>query len=332
MRSSAGWSVVCRGIFRWRLEPCLRRTELRRKIFSQMEREIQDVLRPYVVEIAEAITGRCGHLLIAGPDPQLLAAAQEMIAASTPYRAVHITTQRAVSCDRRIFFVPLEPRPSLQYQALLYYYLELPRKHSCFVCLVSTSSLCLNTLEKRVRSRFRNRIFFIPYLPIDGAKSGKHCQNTKNTAAGRCDLNSKEEGETLPDAAPVKHADLEYSAYPTVAARKRKMFMEKHGLEPFSLSLLFDLLEPIHFALIAIANKRRLRCRDAVEAYRSAVTDVSEVKGARSSVILFCYHDLVDAEIIGTAGDLLVDFGELRSFVQSSCPAYVKKMIERLGR
>lgn len=102
------------------------------------------------------------QFLIVGLDKDELNEVVDKIIDNVEYKAVRVKGKKDTSPDGKLFIIDLENTASMSYQALLYYYLELPLHYNCFICLVSNSSLCLNSFEKRVRSRFKHKIFFIP--------------------------------------------------------------------------------------------------------------------------------------------------------------------------
>lgn len=274
-----------------------------------MDGPTKTALEPVIREIAGLFRDKRGQFLLVGPDMQLLECARSLICEKTKYAPETVTMGRQKFPDRKIFFLNLAGGQSLEYQSLLYYYLELPLSHDCFVCLVSTSSMCLNSLEKRVRSRFKNRVFFVPYLEAQSSKP------RPDVPAG------------VPSKAEAAQSLPHVCISPSLAHKARREFMEKYALEPFTLSYLLDLFEPIHFALIIASRKHKLTPASVLDAYRKATVNINEIKGAGRSNILYCYYDLVDSDIIGAGGALMVDFGECQDFILKNCPLFLRRML-----
>ena len=100
------------------------------------------------------------QFLIVGLDNTVISVVKSYISKNSSYKPVTVTYRKELDPSNKIFFINLENTSAMQYQSLLYYYLELPLKYDCFVCRNSNSCLCLNSFEKRVRSRFKHKIFF----------------------------------------------------------------------------------------------------------------------------------------------------------------------------
>ncbi|KAI5173294.1 origin recognition complex subunit 4 [Pancytospora epiphaga] len=276
-----------------------------------MDESIETALGPIVKEISKVFKKEKGQFLIVGPDRTLLDHLKEIIAVESGYTPVTVTRDRPSNPKNKIFFLNLLPTQSIEYQSLLYYYLELPLKRRCFVCLISTSSMCLNTLEKRVLSRFKNFTFFVPYLESGLLK----------------EIPSEDLTKTGTDCFLPKPSNI----IPSVEQRKKCEFMMKHGLVPFTVAFVLDFFEPIHFALIMAAKRYNITFLNVVSIFRKLTVNVNEMKGAEENQVLFCYYDLVDFGIISEQGSLIVDFGECHSFIINNCPLYIKKMLRTLG-
>lgn len=98
-------------------------------------------------------------------------------------------------------------------------------------------------------------------------------------------------------------------------------------MEIFNFDFLFDLLEPVHFAILLIVYKTRINYKNIYEVFRKAVVDIGALKGVKNNVILYSYFDLLDAGLISNSGQFLIDFCELQDFINKHCPVYIKNMI-----
>lgn len=128
---------------------------------------LDDFLQPYILQINNLLKSESGQFMIVGMDRSIINTLVTKIAEEHEYSTVIVKKQKHEDPEEKFFILNLENKLSIEYQSLLYYYLELPMKHRCFVCFVTTSSQALNFFEKRVRSRFKNRIFFIPYIDLE---------------------------------------------------------------------------------------------------------------------------------------------------------------------
>ena len=101
-------------------------------------------------------------------------------------------------------------------------------------------------------------------------------------------------------------------------------------MEQFFLDFLLDLFESIHFVLIFISHKKKIKLHNCYESFKAFVVNVNELKGVGSYKVLYCYYDLMEANILNSAEDLLIDFEEFRDFANKNGPEYIKNMIHRL--
>lgn len=249
--------------------------------------DVEEFIRPHLSQIKTVLKTGSGQFMVVGMDKTVLEEIVRHFPGLTRYEVVPVENQRDLEPERKLFVLELENNSSIGYQSLLYYYLELPSAHKCFVCLISTSSLALEFFEKRVRSRFKNRIFFVPCL----------------TAEDKYEISS------------------------SIAARSQKAIMEKYGLPRFSSEMIFDLLEPLHFALLGIAFHHTLNIQKCYEQFKMAVLNTPELKKTPSTRVLFGVFDLLDSGLINSVGQPCVDYGEFKAFVAGHCPLYIKKLI-----
>lgn len=211
------------------------------------------------------------------------------------YTRINVINERDPSPDNKIFFIKLENKSSIMHQSLLYYYLELPMNSNCIVCLLSTSALCLNIFEKRVRSRFKNKIFFIPYL-------------------FNKDFNNKD-----------SNTNINYVG-PTVNAVKQHELLKSTNLDQFSLEFIFSLFNPLHFTIIFMAAKYKISAYDVFDHFQRFVVNINPIKKTNSISVLFAFYDLIDSQIISQSGKILIDMDELKDYVLKNCPQFIKNL------
>lgn len=266
----------------------------------------QAALQPIAEGIRQLLSeGASGQFLIAGPDIGLLFSLRDLIAGQqSSYQAVDVSAEKDTAPDHKIFFINLKNNTAMQYQSLLYYYLELPQKHDCFVCLISNTAQCLNYLEKRVRSRFTNRVFFVPYSP--------HC--TETPAAKQ-------------PADETANCLKQQSLYPTVKLQKMKNTMDKYGLERFSLDFLLGLCTPVHLVVIFIGFRSPVNRKTVYDQFQREVVDLSELKGVKSNKVLGSLYDLLDAGVINTRGRSVVEYGEYANYIGRAGPRYLQRLV-----
>lgn len=282
-----------------------------------------EAVAPLLASIGNLLCEKSGQFMIVGLDSVLLEDLVHKISEIGKFRPVLVRKSKDESPNGKIFFIKLQNTSSMEYQALLYYYLELPLTSSCFVCLTSVSSLSLSFFEKRVRSRFKNRIFFLPYCSAGKPVRGQYC--LPNGDAGSSDDEpATGPSEMLSCANHEIHKSLEM--------RDQCEWMRKYGLERYSLKYMFDLLEPIHFVLIMMAHSQRIVLSRCYDQFRRTVNDVPEIKKTPPGRVLCCVYDLMDAGIINSNGSLSVDFGEFKEFISACAPLYVQKLLRNTSR
>ncbi|ORD94216.1 hypothetical protein ECANGB1_1037 [Enterospora canceri] len=239
------------------------------------------------------------QLLIVGPDPHVIEECLSKIldkicSKSAEYKAIYVTQKKDSNPEKKFFILDLNLSTSMQNQSLLYYYLELSLKHNCFVCLTSTSVQCLNTFEKRVRSRFKHKIFVLGY----------------------------EEN---------KEADDELAHYKEHKSLKQDTeifeFHKKYKLEFYSVEFVCDLMEPLHFVILNILKKkkRRVKSNGIYEVFKEA--NVIELGCSDHMDVLYAYYDLMEFRLISDMGEILIDFCEYEEYVKANCAQFVRDLL-----
>lgn len=259
------------------------------------ENSIRQFLAPTLLEIKKILKEKRGQFMILSPDRALLHHLVVEIKKASKYKAVDVANTKHEDPNGKIFFISLKNTSSMMYQSILYHYLELSEIFKCFVCFISTSSLSLNCFEKRVRSRFKNRLFFIPFFNIN-------FKNEKSSAKNMCTELGLEE---------CKNANL----------------IAKYNLKPFSSSFLFDMLEPVHFILIMIANHKGLIIKECYDQFRMVVNRTPEIKNIDALKVLYSSYDLMDAGIINSKGKYILDYNEFQEFINLAAPEYIKRLM-----
>ncbi|KAM0681787.1 hypothetical protein GINT2_000304 [Glugoides intestinalis] len=267
-----------------------------------MEKHIdisKDFIDSQLKKIKKMFCKKSGQFMVVGVDKYVVDRVIDELGLNSEYSVVKVKCKKDLTPHRKLYILPLENNSSITYQSLLYYYLELPRQHECFVCFVSTSSLSLDFFEKRVRSRFKDRVFFIPYLP-NAQLHNEHPGSISDLPATVCSVESYNQ---------VK-------------------FMKKYNLRNYTLEFVFEMLEPIHFVLLSIAFTQKLNMKKSFELFKVATINTPELKKISSVKVLFALFDLLEASLINTSGLPCVDFVEFKAFVNKNCPHYLKTLIK----
>lgn len=125
--------------------------------------KFKEFYNPFLLQVNELFSKKRGQFMIASPDLGVLDYVVRTLKKNHKYKFVLVKKQKDEQPDNKVFIINLNCLTSLEYQSFLYYYFELPSHHDCFVCVLTNSSNALNSFEKRVMSRFKNKIFFFPY-------------------------------------------------------------------------------------------------------------------------------------------------------------------------
>ncbi len=270
-----------------------------------MNTEIERHFEPIFRDIARTTDLTKGQILVASLDKDLLFLFTKEFARKSEYESVYIKSdfERDKNPDGKIFFIFLEERRQLKYQSLLYYYLELVTVNKCFVCLLSTSANCLSFLEKRNRSRFKNNIFFIPYLYTPDI----FLRNTNTLTT----INEK-------------------SISPSIERKKIFDFMQKYQLEEFDLNFIFKMLNSIHFAILILAKDYRFTYKTVYNVFKKNMVEIKILRGVSDRKIIRFFFDLIEFGLISDSGILLVDYTEIRKYIEKNEPKYLLTLMKSL--
>lgn len=301
--------------------------------------EFESFINPYLSQIASVFNQKSGQFMIVGPDRSILdyvirqftksyysdeisSSAEEVL---STYKTVFVTKNKDFQPDKKIFVLNLELTSSIEYQSLLYYYLELPLEYECFVCLISSSSQCINMFEKRVMSRFKNKIFYIPFFVSENEKPSS-CKAIQRGVEDKLEIKS--------ESCSVSAADIKLQRIirNTQLTRQNLDLALKYKLEKFSSKFVLDLFQPIHIVLLTIAFYKKLNSKSCYQQFKQAVLNTPELKRADPVKILYCFFDLIDFRILNSSGCVLMDKGEFKEYVAKSCPLYIKKLVANYDR
>ena len=251
------------------------------------------------------------QILIVGPDPYLIQYVIDKILSNLDHlEPVYVNTKKEIKPENKIFLIDINLSTSMQYQSVLYYYLELSKKN-CIVILTSTSVQCLNTFEKRVKSRFQNKIFVIGYKYANDSEVfvGDDKENLN--------LNNKLEISNKNEFLACKSTVQEYKIFD---------FMKKYQLSDYTVDFICEILEPLHFVILIIMMKRRgkIRQNQIFEIFKSA--GIRELHNSDENDVLYAYYDLMEFGWINVNGEFMISTDEFRESVNKRCPQYIKEL------
>lgn len=276
-----------------------------------MDEAVEVYFRETVSEMARLVDRNGEHFLLCGLDQEILAMVAESLkrhAEKIGRTAVDIlpTTPKDENPDGKVFFIDISHDMPMSCQLHIYHYLEKTRRHSCCLVLVSTSCTSVESLERRIKSRFNHRVFFIGFLPFESYRA-LYSQLTG--------IDGDEE------------IQRQYSIDPSISALSKKVVIKKYELPEYTIETLYTLFNPVHIALMLIAFRKRIKYISCVSEFRTFTSDVNELKGTTSMEILFYFLDILDSGLIDKEGCLLVDAYSFKKHVSSTRPLYLRNLM-----
>lgn len=268
------------------------------KIFE--DPEFEKYYKPFLSQMDTVLSNKSGQFMIVSPDTAILDYVVKNLKKAHNYKFVEVKKQKDEAPDKKVFLINLSCLKSMEYQSFLYFYFELPLYHDCFVCILTNSSNALNFFEKRVMSRFKNKIFFFPYYqPIQKRECEHYSSN-------------------------LIHSSL--------LSQKNMEMIEKYHLEPFSLNFILDLFEPIHLALIMISFLNKINMVKVYDQFKILVVDTPELKKASPTRVFQCALDILECGIINESGLPLINYNEFKSFVEGQNTVYLKILLRAVSK
>lgn len=272
------------------------------------------ICREFKKEIlkAQSYFGAHGnHFLIVGPEDYILNVVVEILiryAAELNISPVFLenSTQRHDKSNT-LYILRIDKSLSISYQTLLYYYLELSVKNSIYLLLVSDSCMCVDNLEKRVKSRFNHQVVFFPFLSYNSY--------------------SKLHKQLL--AAPIEDASRMYSMNKSIEWIVQRHHAKKLGFDDYILLDLYKLLSTTHVVLLIISVNKRIRFNSCVFEFGRSTSSVPELRNTKNMDILQSFYDLIDANLINSVGEFAGDLELLRQFVSGCMPTFVKSLFKQ---
>ncbi|KAH9411751.1 hypothetical protein HK407_03g05010 [Ordospora pajunii] len=276
-----------------------------------------------ISEITALITRNSQHLLLCGVDPKIISTVTELIethATSVGRDTVHIhsTSHKDQNPQGKVFFIRISHCTTTSIQSLVYYYLHKSRTSECCLILISDSCTALDAFERRVKSRFNHRVFFLGFLCLESYTRlyfnamGKHVSSTE-------ELTDHEKNSV----ARLHHTD------PSMATLEKTILAHKYSIPEYSIETLYNLLDSVHITLITIATKKRIKYTNCVSEFKAFTSGANELKKTNPIEIVFCFLDLINSGIIGIDGDLLIDVNCFKRYVINNRQVYLKALLHK---
>ncbi|ADM11242.1 uncharacterized protein Eint_030980 [Encephalitozoon intestinalis ATCC 50506] len=272
---------------------------------------VGECFKETICEITRLIDKNGEHLLLCGPDQEILQAIVGVVKShaekiSRTVVKVLPTTPKDESPDGKVFFIDIEGEMPISRQLHVYHYLEKTRTHPCCLLLVSNSCTSLDRLERRIKSRFNHRIFFTGFLPFELYRT-LHMQ-----------LAATDNEEEI---------QRQYNIDPSISVLLKKIVLKKYSIPEYSIETLYSLLNPVHVALTMMAFKRRIKYISCVPEFRAFTSDANELRGVTNMEILFYFLDILDFGLIDREGVLLVDMSSFKKHVSGCRPLYLRNLM-----
>ncbi|KMV66471.1 hypothetical protein M970_031010 [Encephalitozoon cuniculi EcunIII-L] len=253
------------------------------------------------------------HFLLCGLDPEVLLIVLGLVrtyAERMNRTVVQVlpTTPKDENPGGKVFFIDIDGEMPMSRQLHVYHYLEKTRRHPCCLVLVSSSCTSLDRLERRVKSRFNHRVFFLGFLPLGSYKI----------------LYRK-----LTGADDEEDVQRQYTVNPSISELSKRAIMKKYRILEYSTETLYALLNPVHIALVLMAFRKRIKYINCVSEFRAFTSSVNELKGTTSMEILLYFLDILDFGLIDKEGALLVDACSFKRHVSSVRPLYLKSLMHK---
>ncbi|KAM0672627.1 hypothetical protein CWI42_030950 [Ordospora colligata] len=284
---------------------------------------IQSNFHNIISQITVLIERNNQHLLICGADSKIISTVVELIdayAISVGRDTIHVhsASHKDQNPQGKVFFIRIAQCITTSIQSLIYYYLSKSRTSECCLILISNSCTSLDAFEKRVKSRFNHKIFFIGFISLESYAYlyfnaiGKHISSTK-------DLTDHEK-------ALVNRL---YSIDPGITTLEKNIITHKYNIPEYSIETLYSLFDSVHIALITIATKKRIKYINCVSEFKAFTSGIKELKKIDPMEVICSFLDLINSGIIGIEGDLLIDVNCFKRYVINNRQVHLKTLLHK---
>ncbi|KAF7679693.1 Origin of replication complex subunit 4 [Astathelohania contejeani] len=270
------------------------------EVTDKLNKLILKSFKKEIKEMISLISARKEHFLLLGMDKYIIDTLLNHIAskARTKYKMDIINANKEYyneeETSNKLIIVLLDEYKSGNDQRYLYSLLEIKNAVTIFA---STSCRCLDTMEKRVRSRFNHNIVFIPYLPL------KEYLN----------VGTKRSYDINPNLKEVIKSD----------------FRTKHDLPAIDTISIYKTLNPIHLSLLIMATKKNIKYDQLIETYKIFILKCPELGKIPKMDIINGYFDLLEFGFVSKSGKPNFDIMAFKEFVVDNCPFYLRKLLAK---
>ncbi|KAK6089893.1 hypothetical protein P3W45_001096 [Vairimorpha bombi] len=216
--------------------------------------------------------------------------------------------------ENTLVVINAEGNQSLSSSIFLYYYLELCEKKVCKIILYSKSCLVIDNMEKRVRSRFSNQICIL-----------KSIERSKHLDLYKYLVKSKKHS-FLDSLTQLDEVNFQYDVDPSVNVLVNLLNMWEYKFEKFTINTAFSMLNNIHIAILILSSHKPLLSSTVVTEFKKFILRCKELKKSTNKDIFTAYCDIVDFGFINERGNLLFDVSDLKNYITSNSPQYIKKL------
>lgn len=194
---------------------------------------------------------------------------------------------------------------SLSRNKILYYYLEQTFTSKTKVLMFSDDCSSLDTLERRVKSRFNDNCVILRTLS---------------------------EEEYMGIYAHKLPLGRQFKIFPSLDKLEQIYFREKYGIEDYTDNQLLSTLNNVHLSLLILASRRKLEYHNVVREFKIFTVKVNPLKNVKDEEILFYYYDLLNFGLVSEKGVFLYNEMRLKEFISGNSPTYMKNLFKLLHK
>lgn len=202
---------------------------------------------------------------------------------------------------------------------ILYYYLEMCNKVNIKILFFSRLFIILDNLEKRVKSRFSNII-----LVLDKLTREQYIDIYKYKVSKDININKKLEYSLEENIVKLLHR--QYDINPTISSLLNIYLKFKYDIPEYRLIDTLKYLNNVHLSILILCHHTKILYFNVVSEYKKFINRIKELKNTKNKEILNCYEEITDMGLISEKGSLLIDFNDLKNFICSNSPQYLKKL------
>ncbi|EOB14979.1 hypothetical protein NBO_11g0050 [Nosema bombycis CQ1] len=316
-----------------------------------MKKLLKEIYAPDLHKIHE-ILEKQSQICICGTDIQILKVITETLSKS--YKKIlnlNLSYDFLKDTSNLLCIMNLGEVSGLLSSKLLYYYLEQSVVSSTKVLLYTNNCSSLDSLERRIKSRFKDNIYILRNLTFDeykgiyykikddciisikdgdmkGIKGIKRKGNMKdikgNSKVKDTDITTSDvklDNNTFIDSLLLK----QYNISPLLIFLNQIKIKNQFKIPSFDI---FSLLNPIHLSLLILFLNVKGEYNTIVREFKKFTSKFKELKNVKDEEILNYYYDLLDFGFINEKGLFLYSEYELKEYIGSKGTMYLKKMLK----